>query len=92
MTETPFVVDNTDTFQPDSVFVRGRDQLVLAVRIAPVYGQLELSLVAAVVDEANARGMSLVRETPFREEYLLLVFDAFDEEDDEEDEEEDDEP
>ncbi len=90
MTDSPFVVETLDGFAPDSVFVRGRDQLLLAVRIAPVYGQLELSLVAAVVDEANARGMTLAREVPFREEYLLLVFDAFDEDDEEEEDDEDD--
>jgi hypothetical protein len=87
VSESPFVIETLDGFDPDSVFVRGRDQLLLAVRIAPVYGQLELSLVAAVVDEANARGLSLARETPYREEYLLLRLEAFD--DDDEDDEED---
>jgi hypothetical protein len=90
VTDSPFVVENLDGFTPDNVFVRGRDQLLLAVRIAPVYGQLELGLVASVVDEANARGMTLAREVPFREEYLLLVFEAFDEDDDDEDEEDED--
>lgn len=89
MTESAFVVESLDGFQPDTVFVRGRDQVVLAVRMAPVYGQLELQLVAAVVDEANVRGMSLVRESVFREEYLLLVFEAYDDEDDEDDEDSD---
>ncbi|MHB8341095.1 MAG: hypothetical protein ACYDB7_07960 [Mycobacteriales bacterium] len=79
MTDSPFVIDSLDGFVPDTVFVQGRDQLVLAVRITPTYGQLELSLVAAIVDEANARGMTLLRESLFREEYLLMVFEAYDE-------------
>ncbi len=81
MADSPFVVETLDGFAPDDVFVEGRDQVVLAVRITPVFGQLELSLVAAVVDEANARGMALLRETPFREEYLLCVFEAYDDSD-----------
>lgn len=83
MADSVFVVETPDGFDADAVFVEGRDQVVIAIRITPVFGQLELGLVATVVDEANARGMALLRETPFREEYLLCVFEAFgDSEDD----------
>ena len=75
----PFVIDSKDEFVPEELFLEGRDQLVVAVRIAPVYGQVELDLVAMVVDEANARGMTLSREQALRDEYLLLVFEVYDE-------------
>lgn len=79
MSNAPHVVESTDSFDPEALFIQGRDQLLVAVRITPVFGQLDLSLAAAVIDEANARGLTLVRETTFREEYLLLVLEAFDE-------------
>jgi hypothetical protein len=48
-----------------------------------VFAQLDLSLLAAVVEEANLRGLSLVRESPLRDEHLLCVFEAYDDGDDE---------
>jgi hypothetical protein len=80
VTANPFVIETKETFAPDEIFLQGRDQVVLAVRTAPVFGQVDLGLVAAVLDEANARGMSLVREQVMRDEYLLLVLEAYDEE------------
>jgi hypothetical protein len=53
---------------------------VLAVRITPVYGQVDLTLLARVVDAGNERGFGLSREQLFRDELLLCVFEAFDEE------------
>jgi hypothetical protein len=35
---------------------------------------------AHVIDDANARGYALARELPFRDEWLICVFEAFDEE------------
>lgn len=81
MAATPFVIETNDTFSPDEIFLQGRDQVVLAVRITPVFGQVDLGLLAVVVDEANARGMSLVREEILRDEYLLVVLEAYDEDD-----------
>jgi hypothetical protein len=75
--ETPYVVETLEAFSPDTVFNDQRDQVVLAVRITPVYGQLELGLLASVVDEANTRGVSLAREQPFRDEWLLCVFEGY---------------
>jgi len=80
-----FVIETRDGFLPDEIFLEGRDQVLLAVRSTPVFGQVDLTLVATVVDEANARGMSLVREHTMRDEYLLLVFDAYDDTDEADD-------
>ncbi len=74
----PYVVETAEAFSPDSIFLDGRDQLVLAVRITPVYGQIDLTLLARVVDAGNERGFALSRELPFRDEWLICVFDAFD--------------
>ncbi len=79
MSDNPYVIDVADDFAPDQLFVEGRDQLVLVVRIAPVMGQYDLSLLGLVIDEANARGMSVVREQVLRDAHLLLVFEAYDE-------------
>jgi hypothetical protein len=83
VTASTFVIETKDGFAPDEIFLEGRDQIVLAVRITPVFGQADLTLVAMVIDEANARGMSLVREQTMRDEYLLLVLEAYDEDADE---------
>ena len=80
MTEGPFVINDAEAFVPDEIFLEGRDQVVLAVRISPVYGQVDLSLVATVVDEANARGLTLAREQALRDEYLLMILEAYDDE------------
>ena len=79
MADNPYVVEAAEDFAPDEVFLQGRDQLVLAVRIAPVLGQFDLTLLAAVIDEANARGMSVVREQLLRDAHLLLVLEPYDE-------------
>jgi hypothetical protein len=78
-TETPFVVESSEHFQADDVFTEGREQVMVGVRLTPVYGQIDLALMAEVLDAAFERGFALVRETPFRDEWLLCVFEAFDE-------------
>jgi hypothetical protein len=74
----PFVIDAGDAFPAGELFTEARDQVVVAVRITPVYGQVDLGLLAVVVDEANSRGFALAREQLFRDEWLLCVFEAFD--------------
>ncbi len=73
------VVDTAEDVDPDAVFAEGRDQAVLAIRISPVFGQIDLTLLTSVIDAANERGFALSRETSFREEWLLCVFEAYDE-------------
>jgi hypothetical protein len=75
---SPFVVDDLADFDPDGIFVEGRDQIVVGIKVTPVYGQLELGLLGAVVDEANARGFNLARYEPFRDDYLLCLFETYD--------------
>ena len=75
----PFVIENLDAFDPDAVFLDGRDQVVVAVRITPVFGQIDLDLLSAVIDTANEREFALAREAPFRDEWMLCVFEAFEE-------------
>lgn len=75
---TSFTVDNLDGFDAKAVFSEGKDQVVVAVRITPVFSQVDLSLLSAVLDVANERGFALVREQPFRDEWLLCVFEAYD--------------
>jgi hypothetical protein len=70
----PYVVETPETFVPDAVFLQTREQVVLAVRITPVYGQVDLTLLAGVVDAGHARGFSLMREQLFRDEWLICVF------------------
>lgn len=89
MSASPFVVDSVDDFAPDQLFVQGREQVFLAVRITPVYGQLDLALLAAVVDEANLRGLSVVRESPLRDEHLLIVLEPYDDDEEDDDGDED---
>lgn len=76
--EPPYVIESAADVAADVLFHDGRDQVVVAVRITPVFGQLDLTIVAQVVDEANLREFSLVREQPFRDEWLLCVFEAYD--------------
>ena len=78
---TSFTVDSLDAFDAAAVFSEGRDQVVVAVRITPVFGQVDLSLLGGVLDVANERGFALVREQPFRDEWLLCIFEAYDDED-----------
>lgn len=52
---------------------------MLAVRITPVYGQIDLTLLAMVIDAGNERGFALAREQPFRDEWLICIFEAFEE-------------
>jgi hypothetical protein len=75
----PYVVETAEAFAPDGVFLDGREQVVLAVRITPVYGQIDLTLMAQVVDAGNERGFGLAREQLFRDEWLICVFEVFDE-------------
>jgi hypothetical protein len=73
----PFVVDKADDLPFDEMFPESREQVVLAIRITPVYGQVDLGLLMQVVDEANRRSFALVREQLFRDEWLLCVFEAY---------------
>jgi hypothetical protein len=75
---TSYTVDSLDGFDARAVFSEGKDQVVVAVRITPVFSQVDLSLLSAVLDVANERGFALVREQPFRDEWLLCVFEAYD--------------
>ncbi len=76
----PYVIETPDDFAPEAIFLEEREQVVIAVRITPVYGQIDLTLLAKVVDTANDRAFMLARETPFRDEWMICVFEAFDEE------------
>jgi len=75
----PYVIDTGENLPVEALFSGDRDQVVVAVRITPVYGQVDLGLLAKVVDEANQRDFALVREQLFRDEWLLCVFEAYDE-------------
>jgi hypothetical protein len=75
------LVESLEDLDPDQAFSPTRDQVVIAVRITPVFGALDLGLVTAVVDAANQNGFALVREQPFRDEWLLCVFDAYEDQD-----------
>jgi hypothetical protein len=78
MTEQlPYVVDNVESLPTAAIFAAGREQVVLAVRITPVYGKVDLGLLMRVVDEANKNDFALVREQLFRDEWLLCVFEAY---------------
>lgn len=72
------VVASLDDLDAETVFAAHRDQVILAVHIAPVFNTLDLGLVSAVIDAANQAGFALVRERAFRDEWLLCVFDAYD--------------
>jgi hypothetical protein len=73
----PYVVDTADNLPSADIFSADRDQVVLAVRITPVYGQVDLELLMKVVDVANQNDFGLVREQLFRDEWLLCVFEAY---------------
>lgn len=75
----PYIIESVDAFAPDTVFLPAREQVVIAVRVTPVYGQIDLTVLGKVVEAGNERGFALSRETLFRDEWLLCVFDAFDE-------------
>jgi hypothetical protein len=75
----PFVVDTADNLPFDVMFSDEREQVVIAVRITPVYGQVDLGLLMRVVDAANEHDFALSREQLFRDEWLLCVFDAYEE-------------
>jgi hypothetical protein len=75
------VIESLDGLDLDEYFNTSRDQVMLAVKIVPVVGQLDLSLVMAVVDAANDAGFALVREQPLQDEWLLCVFDAYEDQD-----------
>jgi hypothetical protein len=73
----PFVIDTADNLPAAEIFRADRDQVVVAVRITPVYGKVDLGLLAAVVDAANTHDFALAREQLFRDEWLLCVFEAY---------------
>ena len=75
---TSYTVDSLDGFDAKAVFSEGKDQVVVAVRITPVFSQVDLTLLSGVLDVANERGFALVREQPFRDEWLICVFEAYD--------------
>ena len=78
MTEpVPFVIDTAENLSVSDLFRPEREQVVVAVRITPVYGQVDLGLLAQVVDEANRNDFALAREQLFRDEWLLCVFEAY---------------
>jgi hypothetical protein len=77
----PFVIDSADNLRAAELFLPDREQVVVAVRITPVYGQVDLGLLMRVVDEANRNDFALAREQLFRDEWLLCVFEAYEEED-----------
>lgn len=80
MTEpVPFVVDTADNLPIQEMFRSDREQVVIAVRITPVYGQVDLGLLMRVVDAANENDFALAREQLFRDEWLLCVFEAYEE-------------
>jgi hypothetical protein len=76
----PFVIDTVENLAASELFAPHRDQVVVAVRITPVYGQVNLGLLMNVIDEGNRHDFALAREQPFRDEWLLCVFEAYDEE------------
>lgn len=80
------VLDSTDEVAAAvaTLFTEARSQALVAVRVTPVYGQLDLTAAQALVDEANARGFTVLREQQFRDEYLLITFEAFEDDDEEE--------
>lgn len=81
MTEpVPFVIDTADNLAFEKMFTPDREQVVVAVRITPVYGQVDLGLLMRVVDEANSNDFALAREQLFRDEWLLCVFEAYEDE------------
>lgn len=73
----PYVIDTSANLPTAEIFTAERDQVVLAVRITPVYGQVDLGLLMEVVDVANHNDFGLVRERLFRDEWLLCVFEAY---------------
>jgi hypothetical protein len=75
-----YVIDNAENLAAPELFTAERDQVIVAVRITPVYGQVNLGLLMLVIDEANRNDFALVREQPFRDEWMLCVFEAYDEE------------
>lgn len=77
---TTYTVESLDAFDAAAVFDPDREQVVLAVKITPVYGQVDLSLLAGVIEVAQERGYLLSREHPFRDEWLLCTFETYDEE------------
>ena len=73
----PYVIDTADNVPIEAIFRADREQVVLAIRITPVYGQVNLGLLMRLVDEANKHDFALAREQLFRDEWLLCVFEAY---------------
>ena len=78
MGRPPFVVTDLDSFEPDALFIDGRDQVILGVQISD-NGIADLALLQIVTDEANARGFSMARFEPYGLEMLLCLFEEYDE-------------
>ena len=75
----PHVVNTDEELRPqaETIFAEDRVQAVVAVRVSGGelgYGTLDLSLLQAAVDTANARGFELSTVTPLGE-HVLLLFD-----------------
>lgn len=75
---TSYTVESLDSFDAPAIFDPEREQVVLAVKITPVYSQVDLSLLAGVIEVAQERGFLLSREHPFKDEWLLCVFETYD--------------
>ncbi|MCM3886414.1 hypothetical protein [Frankia sp. R82] len=71
------VVERIEDLDTGTVFAPHRDQVILAVRVTPVFNALDLTLITSVIDAANQAGFSLAREKLFRDEWLLCVFDSY---------------
>ena len=78
MGRPPFVVTDLETFDPEVIFLDGRDQVLLGITISNG-GITDLSLLQTVIDEANAREFSLGRFEPYGLETLLCLFEEYDE-------------
>jgi hypothetical protein len=77
---TSYTVESLDSFDAAGVFGPEREQVVLAVKITPVYSQVDLSLLAGVIEVAQEHGFLLAREHPFKDEWLLCTFETYDDE------------
>ncbi len=75
----PHVIGTDEDLHPqvDTIFADDRLQAVVAVRVSGGefgYGTLDLSLLQATVDTANARGFEVGTITPLGE-HVLVLFD-----------------
>ena len=75
----PYVIDSADDVPVEAIFRADREQVVLAIRITPVYGQVNLGLLMRLVDEANKRDFALAREQLCPRRVAALRFEAYEE-------------